>query len=270
MLDAVAELAEHARTGRSLRRLGDEEHADALGADEPHGALDADRRNASVASSKSRCASSRKTTSLGLGRSPASGSVSNSSATQPHQRGGPQRRAGPAPRRARRSEMTPRPSGAIRMQVGHVELRLAEELGAAARLEPDQRAQQHADGRRRQPADALELALAGVGVQEGQQRAQVGEVERAAGPFVVGVVEDELRATAPASRWRRAPWRAAAARSPRRVARIGTPGPIPPSEQELDREARSGPNGTPELASRASAAFAAGIARRGQAATRRP
>ena len=69
--------------------------------------------------------------------------------------------------------MTPRPSAAVRSRSGDVELRLAEELGAAAVLQADEAAQQHADGRARQAADALQLGLAGVGVQERQQRAQV-------------------------------------------------------------------------------------------------
>ena len=63
-------------------------------------------------------------------------------------------------------------------EVGDVELRLAEELGAAAVLEADERPQQHAHGRRREAADAGQLRLAGLGVEEGEQGAQVAEVEQ--------------------------------------------------------------------------------------------
>jgi len=57
-------------------------------------------------------------------------------------------------------------------------LRLAEELGPAAVLEADQCAQQYADGRGGEAADALELVLACVRFEEGEQRAQVGQVEQ--------------------------------------------------------------------------------------------
>ena len=149
-------------------------------------------RNASVASANSRCASSRNTTSLGCGRSPASGSDSNSSATShisavDHSAGLSWTSASST------QETIPRPSGAIAQQVGDVELRLAEELRPAAGLEAEERAQEHADGRRRQPADALELGLAGVGVEVHQQRAQVGQVEQRQA-LGVGVVEDEREA----------------------------------------------------------------------------
>ena len=64
---------------------------------------------------------------------------------------------------------------------------------AAARLEAHERPQEHPDRLARQPADALELGLARVGVEEREERAQVGEVdERQA--LRVGVVEDEREA----------------------------------------------------------------------------
>jgi hypothetical protein len=111
---------------------------------------------------------------------------------EPHQRGGPERRmllqggeldAG--------DDAAPVRRGA--QHVRDVELRLAEELGPAAGLQPHEGAQQHADGLARQPADALELGLAGLGVEEGQQRAQVGQVEQRQGR-AVGVVVDEREA----------------------------------------------------------------------------
>ena len=56
-------------------------------------------------------------------------------------------------------------------------------------IEPDERAQEHSDRLRRQPSDPAQLVLALVGVEEGEQRAQVGEVEQRQ-PLVVGVLED--------------------------------------------------------------------------------
>ena len=68
--------------------------------------------------------------------------------------------------------MTPRPSGAAH-QVRDLELGLAEELGAAAGFEADERAQEHTHGRRGQSADALELRLARVRLEEGEQRPEI-------------------------------------------------------------------------------------------------
>ena len=79
------------------------------------------------------------------------------------------------------------------MRSRDLELRLAEELVAAAVLEAHERPQQHADGRRREPADALELLLAGVRFEEREQGAQVGQVEQRQ-PLRVGVVEHEREA----------------------------------------------------------------------------
>ena len=132
-------------------------------------------------------------------------------------------------------------------QIGDVELRLAEELDPAAGLQADERAQQHPHGLRRQAADALELGLAGVGVEEGEQRAQVGEVEQRQ-PLAVGVVEhqpergllglvgaqhlgEELRAEVDT------------------VARTGTPGPSPPRARNSTGKA-VGANGSPRSAIR--------------------
>ena len=71
VLHPVAQLREHV-VGHVLGRLGHEVHPDALGADEPHHLLHL-VRNSFEASANSRCASSKKNASLGLGRSPASG-----------------------------------------------------------------------------------------------------------------------------------------------------------------------------------------------------
>ena len=92
-----------------------------------------------------------------------------------------------------RHEMIAAAVGRRAQEVGDVELRLAEELVAAAVLEPDERAEQHAHGLRREAADARELGLAGVGVEEGQKRPQVGEVEERQA-LLVGVAGDEPEA----------------------------------------------------------------------------
>ena len=92
-----------------------------------------------------------------------------------------------------RHEITPRPSGAGAQEVGDVELRLAEELVAAARLERDERAEQDSDGRRGEAADRPQLVAPALGVEERQERAEVGQVEERQA-LLVGVVEDEREA----------------------------------------------------------------------------
>ena len=68
-----------------------------------------------------------------------------------------------------------------------------------------------------------------------QQGAQVGEVEQRQ-PLLVGVAEDERRHCSWVSL---APRTFASSWGPKSetVARTGTPGPMPPSDEELDREA---------------------------------
>src|SRR5215211_5824076 len=87
------------------------------------------------------------------------------------------------------------PAGVRRrpQQVGDLELRLAEELRAAAVLELDERPEQHADRRRRDAADALEVLFALLRVEEGEERSQVGEIEDRQALFVC-VAEDEREA----------------------------------------------------------------------------
>ena len=86
VLHTVAELAED-DLGTSMRVLGDEVDADALGADEAHDLLDR-RLQDGGQSLKSRWASSKKKTSLGFSGSPTSGSFSKSSRQQPEQERG--------------------------------------------------------------------------------------------------------------------------------------------------------------------------------------
>ena len=70
--------------------------------------------NSFGASANSRCASSKKKTSFGLSRSPASGSVSNSSARS-HIRNVENSLGRSWTAASSRQLMTPRPSGAVRM-----------------------------------------------------------------------------------------------------------------------------------------------------------
>ena len=190
VLDAQAELGEH-RLGQVGRLLRDEEHADALRADQPHRALErVEERLGGVVEQQVRLV--EEDDELRLGQVARLGQRLEQLGDQPHQRGRPQRRlllhGGELDARD-----DPAAVGREPHQVRHVELRLAEELGAAAGLEPDERAQQHADRRGGEPADPLELGLAGVGVQEREQRAQVAEVEQRQA-LGVGVVEDEREA----------------------------------------------------------------------------
>ena len=114
--------------------------------------------------------------------------------------------------------MTPLPSARRPHQVGGVELGFAEERLGALLVELDDLAEEHAGGRRRQSADALELGLAVVAGEVLQHRAQVVEVDERE-PGAGRRSRTPARATTSASRWRRAPWPAAGVRTttPRRA-----------------------------------------------------
>ena len=139
-------------------------------------------------------------------------------------------RACPAPRAARGTEIMPRPSGAVRSRSAMSSCGSPKNSLPPPSSSPTSARSSTPTVAEREPADALQLALALVGLEEGQQRAQVREVEQRQA-LGVGVVEHEARGSAPGSRWRRGSWPAAAGRSPRRVARTGTPGPMPPSDR---------------------------------------
>ena len=145
-----------------------------------------------MASSNSRCASSKKNTSLGFSRSPASGSSSNSSASS-HISAVENSFGLSCTPGSSRHEITPRPSSARPQQVGDRELRLAEELVPPPSSRPTSERSSTPTVAPGQPADALELGLALVGVEERQQRPQVGEVDERQ-PLRVRVVEDEPEA----------------------------------------------------------------------------
>ena len=116
--------------------------------------------------------------------------------------------------------MTPRPSGAVRRRSAICELRLAEELVAAAVLEPDERAQEHADrlatrGRRCRRARPCPRPSRGTSA------ARAGRRGRGAAAPSRRRSGRSGRGSAPASRSRRAPWRAAAGPKSDTVARTG-------------------------------------------------
>ena len=251
MLDAVAELGEHV-AGHVLRRLGDEEHADALGADQADRAA---RSTPGTPSSPRRTAGAprrgRRRAWAWAGRPPRA--ASRTARPRSHMSAVDHSSGCSCTAASSTHETTPRPSRRDAHQVGDVELRLAEELGAAAGLQPDERAQQHADGRAGQAADALELGLAVVGVQERQQRPQVGEVQQRQA-LLRRRSGRRAAATAPASRWRRGPCRAAAARSPRPWRGSARPGPRPPSERNSTGKRRAARTACPRSAARLPAA----------------
>ncbi len=111
---------------------------------------------------------------------------------EPHEHGRPQLRL-VLHRRELQARDDPAPVRRRAQEVRDVELGLAEELGPAPRLEPDERAQENAHGLGREAADAPQLLASAVRVEEREQRAQVGEVEEREA-LLVRVVEDELEA----------------------------------------------------------------------------
>ena len=190
MLHPVAELAQHAIRD-VLRRVGDEEHPDSLAADQAHGLLDGiDERLARVVEQQMGLVEEED--ELGLVQVAGLGQLLEELGQQPHQHRGEE---GGLLLDGRQLEARDDPAAVRRRaeKVRDLELRLPEELVAAAVLEADERAQEDPHGLRRQAADALQLGLSVVGVEEGEQGAEVGEVEERQ-PLRVGVVEDEPEA----------------------------------------------------------------------------
>ena len=190
VLDTAPELREHVRV-HVLRRLGDEEHADALRADEPRRAdhrLDERLRRIL----EQQVGLVEEEDELRLRQVADLGQRLEQLAEQPHRRRRPEQ--GLVPHVAQLEQRDH--AAAVRVdayQVVDVELRLAEELGAAAVLDLHERAQQHADRRGRDAADPLQLGAAFAGVEELEHRAKVGEVDERQ-PFLIRVVEKERKA----------------------------------------------------------------------------
>ena len=145
-----------------------------------------------LASSKSRCASSKKNTSLGLSRSPTSGRSWNRSASS-HIRKVENSAGRSCTAGSSRQVTMPLPSAAVRSRSLGVELGLAEELVGALVGEGDQLAQDDPGRRARQAAELLEVGLALVGGEVLDDGAQVLEVEQRQA-VLVGVVEDQPEA----------------------------------------------------------------------------
>ena len=190
MLDPVAELRQHVG-GDVLRSLGDEEDADSLRADEPDGLHDRIQEGVRrVGEEQVRFVEEED--ELRLRDVADLGQLLEQLGEQPHEDGREQLGlvldGGQFEARD-----DPAAVGGHAQQVGEVELRLAEELRPAAVLELDERAEQDADRGRRDSADPLELGLALVGLEEGEQRPQVGEVEDGEA-LLVRVPEDEREA----------------------------------------------------------------------------
>ena len=165
-----------------------------------------------MASSNSRCASSKKNTSLGLSRSPASGSSSNSSASS-HISAVENSSGLSCTPGSSRHEITPRPSGAARSRSAIANCGSPKSSVPPPSSSPTSERSSTPTVAGDSPPIALQLRLALVGVEERQQRAQVGRGRPAAGPSRRRSGR-RARGSAPASCWRPAPWPAAAARSP--------------------------------------------------------
>ncbi len=190
VLHAVAELAEHAR-GDVLGRLGHEEDADALGADEADGLLDGFLEGlARVGEEQVRLVEEED--ELGLVDVADLGEVVEEVREHPHEEGREERRpvlhagqleAGHETLAVRRRAK----------QVAGLERRLTEERVGALVLEGDELAQDDTGRRGREATERLELRLALVTHEVADDGAQVLEVEEQEA-VLVGVVEDEPEA----------------------------------------------------------------------------
>ena len=170
-----------------------------------------DSRKAFVVSSNRRCASSKKKTSFGFSRSPTSGSASNSSARSHMSAGREEPRLVLHGRQLEAGDHAAS-IGCGSQQVVDVELWLTEELVAAAVLQPGERSQQDPDRLRGDTADAGELRLAGIRIEEGQERSQRRK-DRGAGDPSCRRSGRRARGSAPACRSIRGPSPGVVARS---------------------------------------------------------
>ena len=158
VLDAVAELGQHL-VGHVVGQLGDEEDADALGADEAHGLRDLVEELLRRVLEQ-QVGLVEEEDELGLVEVADLGQRRSNSSASSHMRKVEKSLGLSCTAASSRQLMTPSPSGVVRSRSVDRELGLAEEGVGALLLELDDRAQQHAGGRRRQAADGLELGLA--------------------------------------------------------------------------------------------------------------
>jgi hypothetical protein len=173
VLDARAELAEHAAR-HVRRRLRDEEHTDALRANHAHRPLDRlEKCLRRLVEEQVRLVEEED--ELRLIEVADLRQLLEQLRHEPHQDGREQPRAV-----LYRGELEARDdtsaAGCVSQQVADLELRLAEELGAAAVFEFDQRAQEYADRLTGDTADPFQVLLPGVRVEMREQRTQVGQI----------------------------------------------------------------------------------------------
>ena len=141
-----------------------------------------DSTNALLDPSNRRWASSRKKTSFGLSRVSDLGKALEELGDEPHEHGRPQ--AGPVLHgRQLEAGDDAAPVGGGAQEIGDVELGLAEELGAPARLERDERAQEHADRLRGEAADPLQLLAGPPSESRNVRSARRSDRSRSGRPF---------------------------------------------------------------------------------------
>ena len=146
--------------------------------------------SASDASSKRRCASSKKKAQLRLRQVADLGQDRVQLGEHPEHERAEQARLVHDVRQLEDADDAPAPSAVVRRRSRDVELGLAEEDVGALLLEGHDRADQHAERRARHPAVVGQDRLALVGAEVLQGRRQVGQVEQRQG-VVVAVLEDE-------------------------------------------------------------------------------
>ncbi len=187
MLDPVAQLGQHG-VGDVVGQLGHEEHADALGPDEPHGLGDlVEELLRRALEEQVRLVEEEH--QLGLREVAGLGQLVEQLGEEPHEERGEQ--AGLVLDGRQLEDVDDalavggRPDEVVDRQLG-----LAEERLGALLVELDDVAQQHPGGGGRQAADALQRRLALVAREVLEDGPEVVEVEQRQA-LLVGVVEDE-------------------------------------------------------------------------------
>ncbi len=187
MLHPVAELGEDVRR-HVLGGLGDEEDADALGADEPDRLGDG-REEGLRGPVEEQVRLVEEEDELGLLQVADLRQIGVEVGEQPHQEGGEELRLVLDGRELQYGDQSA-PVGGGPQELARVELGLPEELRGALLLEGGERPQDHPGRHRGQSADPLEFGFALFGDEEGDDRAQVLEVDQLQA-LGVGVVEDQ-------------------------------------------------------------------------------
>ncbi len=190
MLHAGTQLGQHV-VRHVGRRLGDEEDADALGADQPDGLGDrVQERLGRAVEQQVRLVEEED--QLGNVDVADLGQVVEEVGQHPHQEGREDRGTVLQVRQLQQRDDALAVRGGAD-QVAGVELGLSEELVSALGLQGHKSAQDDANRGRRQPAELLQLELALVAGQVEQHFLEVGQVEQRQA-LGVGVVEDQPEA----------------------------------------------------------------------------